>query len=244
MTAVRWVPILTTVALVAGSSASGDVALRLTAKQGDTRKYKLTAEVKFEGQDLSVTGAVTEKVLRVDDAGMVTVQVFATNTQAKAGGQAVPVQDSPAMTQIYRPDGSLSELRGENASQTSYRLETLTSVKLPTFALAVDKTWTWDIAPNTKLGIAKSSIVYKVVGEETVAGIPTWKISRSIKELDGDAPATDDGTVWVSKADGFRVKQIDIWKNAPVPNAPSAVDGTFTLELDNGATSPPASAHP
>jgi hypothetical protein len=189
-----------------------------------------------------VTGGVNEKVVRVDEAGLITIQVTAINTTGRAGAQDIPVKESPPLTEIYKPDGTLAELRGENASQTSYRMETLTSVKLPTFALAKDKTWTWDIFPNLKVGIQKSTIAYKVLGEETVSGVATWKVSRAIKELEGDTPATGDGTVWINKLDGTLVKEVDLWENAPVPNAPSGVDGTFTLELvPNG---PPALAPP
>lgn len=218
-------------AYFASAAAVADGSLRLTAKVGDVRKYKLTAAVKFQDQDLAVTGGVNMKVLRVDDAGLITFQVTALNTKAKSGDQPIPVQDSPALTEIFRPDGTLAELRGENASQTAYRMETLTSVKLPAFPLEKDKTWTWEVSPNSKVGIQKSTIDYKVLGEETVAGIATWKVSRTIKELEGDSPATADGTVWINKVDGTLVKQVDVWKNAPVPNATFEVDGTFTLEL-------------
>ena len=218
-------------ATFASAAAVTDGALRLTAKVGDVRKYKLTAAVKFQDQDLAVTGGVNVKVMRVDDAGLITVQVTATSTQAKGGDQPIPVQDSPALVEVFKPDGTLSELRGENASQTAYRLETLTSVKLPAFPLEKDKTWTWEIFPNPKVGIQKATIDYKVLGEETVAGIATWKVSRAIKETEGDSPATGDGTVWINKRDGTLVKQVDVWKNAPIPNAQSPVDGTFTLEL-------------
>jgi hypothetical protein len=227
---------------MASVARTADGGLRLTAKVGEIRKFKMTAVVKFQDQDLNVTGDVSEKIVHVDDAGLVTVQLLAMNTKATAGGQDIPVPDSPALTAVYRSDGTLSELRGENASQTSYRLETLTSVKLPSFALAVDKTWTWDVQPNSKVGIQKASVVYKVLGEDNIAGHPSWKVSRAIRELEGDRPATSDGTIWIDKLDGTLVKQVDDWKNAPVPNAPSAVNGVFTLELQPIAAS--ASAHP
>ena len=85
---------------------------------------------------------------------------------------------------------------------------------------------------------------YKVLGEETVDGVATWKVSRTMKELEGESIATADGTVWINKADGTLVKQVDVWKNAPVPNAQAPVDGTFTLELDTAPSALPASAHP
>ncbi|MHB8635626.1 MAG: hypothetical protein ACYC96_04040 [Fimbriimonadaceae bacterium] len=232
-----------TFATLAGGAAMTDGGLQLTAKVGDVRQYKLTAVVKFQDTGLTVTGGVTVRVVRVDDAGMITVQVTATNTTAKAGDLPVKVQDSPPLTEVFKPDGTLSELRGENASPTSYRLETLTSVKLPPFALANDKTWTWDIFPNSKVGIQRAKVVYKVLGEESVSGLATWKISRVITELEGENPASDTGTVWVDEANGMLVKQVDVWKSAPVPGAPSSVDGTFTLEL-TPPSAPPVAAHP
>ena len=218
-------------AYFASAAAVADGSLHLTGKVGDVRKYKLTATFKIQDQDVSATSSVTIKVTHVDDAGLITVQAVMTNATAKVGDQAIPVQDSPALIEVFKPDGTLSELRGENASQTAYRMETLTSVKLPAFPLEKDKTWTWEVSPNSKVGIQKSTVDYKVLGEETVAGIATWKVSRSIKELEGDSPASCDGTVWISRVDGTLVKQVDVWMNAPVPNAPSRVDGTFTLEL-------------
>jgi hypothetical protein len=218
-------------AYIASAAAAVDGGLRLTPKEGDVRKYKLTAALKFQETDLTVTGGVHIKVLHVDDAGLITVQVTASSTVAKSGDQPITVQDSPALTEVFKPDGTLSELRGENASQTAYRMETLTSVKLPAFPLEKDKAWTWEIFPNSKVGIQKSTIDYKVLGDETVDGVDTWKVSRAIKELEGDNPATADGTVWINKHDGTLVKQVDVWKNAPIPNAPSEVDGTITLEF-------------
>jgi len=220
-----------------GAAAVTDTGPRFIGKTGDLRRFKLTQALKFQDQDLNVSADVNEKVVRVDDAGLVTVQYVTLNIKAKLGAQDLPVKDSPPLTAVYRPDGALSELRGENASPTQYRLETLTSVKLPLFALAADKTWTWDISPNVKLGIQKSSITYKVLGEETVAGVAAWKVSRAIKELEGDRPASSDGTVWIGKLDGMPIKQVDTWVNAPIPGAPFTVSGTFTLELQpSGST--------
>ena len=131
--------VATTFAILASAVAAGDGGLHLTGKAGDVRKYKLSLAFKFQGQDITVTGGVNERVIRVDDAGLITIQVTAVNTAAKAGDQAIPVKDSPPLIKVFKPDGTLSELRGEDASQTAYRLETLTSVKLPNFALVKDK---------------------------------------------------------------------------------------------------------
>jgi hypothetical protein len=223
------------------SVGAGDGPLKYTGKVDVVHKFKLGAAFQFSGQDIKLTSDLFEKVMKVDDAGKVTVQVVTTNLKVTAGGQDIPAPETPPLVKVFRPDGALAELHGEGASPEAYRLETLTSVKLPDSAIQADKTWTWDVPGDPKTGVIKATIVYKVLGDEKIAGVDAWKISRSVKELAGDSPAADDGTVWVSKTDGTVVKQIDKWSNTPIHLATAAVAGTFTLELqpDSGDTTLP-----
>ncbi len=219
-------------ALATVSSALGDGGLKYTGKVDSVRKFKVNAAFRFSDNDITLNSDVASKITKVDDAGLVTVQLVTTNLKVTAGGQDVPSPDTPtALYKVFRPDGTLAELRGEGASPEAYRLETLTSVKLPNTALKQDATWTWDVPGDTKTGVAKATIAYKVLGDEKIAGVDSWKISRTVKELAGDAPASDDGTVWVSKDDGIVVKQIDKWTNMPIHLSTSAVNGTLSVEL-------------
>jgi hypothetical protein len=218
-------------ALAGLAAALVDGALRYTGKVDDVHKFKFSGAFQLEGKDVKLTADVSAKVSKVDDAGLVTVQVVSTNRKMLFDSQDVPFSDSPALVKVFRPDGSLAELRGEGAWPEAYRLETLTSVKFADSALAADKTWTWEVPADTKSGVVKATVVFKVLGDEKIAGVDAWKISRVVKELAGDSPATDDGTVWIGKMDGTVVKQVDKWVNMPIHGATSAVSGTFTLEL-------------
>jgi hypothetical protein len=55
---------------------------------------------------------------------------------------------------------------------------------------------------------------------EKVLDIDTYRVTGSLKEIDGSQPASMTGTFWVSVADGSIVKMEGTLINAPFPNLP------------------------
>jgi hypothetical protein len=209
--------------------------LKYTAHEGDSHKFKMTADVEAAGQSVKVTGDEITKILKVDDAGNVTVQESEKNVTVEFNGQTLNPDDSPAVTRVIRPDGTTSEIRGDAGADSAVRRFTnLQTVKLPDAAPDKDTAWTWDVAADAKTGAVKQHSDFKIMGDEKVANIDCWKISVTTKELEGDSPGKVTGTVWISKADGLRVKMQGNVENLPVPGQPITMSGTLTMELTPG----------
>ena len=121
-------------------------------------------------------------------------------------------------------------MRGEGATPEAYRALTLTTVKLPDFALAKDKTWTWEAPGDSKTGTVKAKADYKVVGDEKMHDIDTWKISFTVVETDGAAPASSSSTVWISKSDASLVKSESTVKDLPIKGV-GAMSGTQSMNM-------------
>jgi hypothetical protein len=211
-------------------AADGSV-VKFAPKEGTVLKYKLSATFDAGGTSANVTGDITDKVSKVDAAGDVTIERTRGALTVDVGGQTIPVDAGAPTVHVYHPDGTLVEIRGEGLNAGIYRLETLNMLRFPKEALAVGSTWKVDIASDSKTGVVKASANFKVLGFEKQAGIDSVKISSTIKELEGDQPASSDGTVWVNAADGTIVKYDGTWTNAPVAPAPMPVSGKYSLTL-------------
>jgi hypothetical protein len=216
--------------------------LTLTAKVGDTHKYKSTATLvlpdgKSKGQ---ITMDVTERVSAVSPEGKITVVVTPANlvleidTQDTPTGpvtkQTVPTEKATSTTEIHAADGTLVSFMGASVKPESTRLTYLESIQFPKTPIAKDAAWTWAIPADASIGLLKSQVDFKVLGDEKVDGVDCWKISRTAKELEGDSPASLDGTAWVSKTDGSLVKRLDNWKNMPASQG-LFKDASTTKEL-------------
>jgi hypothetical protein len=223
------------VASMAAFGAAGDDApLKLTALQNDVHNYTIAGQMSVGGAgDAKISGKMVQKVLKVEDNGNITYQETQ-NLTIEFGGQELPPQESVSVS-VIKPDGTLVELRGSETSAMAYRMATISVVKLPDFALANDKTWTYDFPADSKTGVVKTKGDYKVLGSETLHGVDAWKLHMTVTEQEGDAPASTDGTVWLSKKDGSLVKMDGKVTNLPVPNAPGPVSGTQVVELATDA---------
>lgn len=217
-------------ALAMLGSAGQDTPLKMTALVNDVRNYKMTGNMSVGGTEAKVTGKITQKVIKVEDNGNITIQETQSDMQIEFNGQQMQGPESVAVS-VIKPDGTVAEVRGENAGPDAYRLATIETIKLPDFALANDKTWTADFPADSKTGVVHSKGEYKVLGSETLHGVDAWKIQMKVGELDGDNPASTEGTTWISKKDGSLVKMEGKGKNLPIAGAPGPVSGTETIEL-------------
>lgn len=211
-------------------AAVKDGALKVTGVVGDVRHYTITGDMSLQGTEAKLSGKMTAKILKVEDNGNVTLQESQNDLQVELNGQQVPVPDSVTVT-VLHPDGTVAEVRGENSGPDAYRMATIETIKLPDFALENDKTWTADFPADSKTGVVHAKGDYKVLGSETLHGVDSWKIQMKVAEVDGDAPASTEGTVWMSKKDASLVKMTGKGTNLPVPGAPGPVSGTETIEM-------------
>lgn len=201
-------------------------------KAGDEQKFRVKANIELGGNEIVFSGLQTEKILEVAPDGSYTVESKTTNAKVTFGGQDVdiPADQTPATTSVYNPDGTIKEIRGDNAQAESYRFANLGAIFFTGKEEGkIGTTWTNDKVADTKSGAVGYKSTYKVVGEEKVGNYDTWKIEFSTKESEGDAPASSDGTVWLDKADGSMVKNEAKWSNAPFPGAPGPVNGTVSI---------------
>lgn len=219
----------TVAALAAVGLALQATGLKVTAKEGDVRKYKLSGKMELGGMEAELSGTVNEKVTKVDDEGNITT--YATQSlQVIINGSPMTVPDQSSTT-VMRPDGTTKELRGETVGANEYRIATVNTVKLPDTPLEKDKTWTWDCPADPKTGVVHVKGEYKVLGDEKLHDIDTWKISTKVTELGGDTPASTEATVWLDKSNGRLVKVDGKGTNLPFSGAPAPVSGTMVLDL-------------
>jgi hypothetical protein len=205
-------------------------ALKMTAKVGNIHKYKMSGEMTLAGMEAKIKANITDKVTKVEDNGNITSISTQSNMEIEFNGSPIEAPDSMT-TNVVRPDGTTVEIRSENVSPAEYRIATIQTLKLPDFALAKDKTWTWDCPSDAKTGVVHAKGEYKVLGDEKIHDIDTWKISTKVTELEGDTPASSEATVWISKTDGTMVKLDAKGTNMPFPAAPAPVSGTISIDL-------------
>lgn len=212
-------------------AADGKI-LKYAPANGSIRKYKLSAVFDAGGAQANVTGEVTEKVLKVDDAtGRITQERSQGPLSVDVAGQTINVDAQPATIHVIDSDGSLVEMRGEGLNPAAYRLSNLSSIRFTKEALSEGKTWKLEIPADSKTGAVKATAEYKVLGFEKLMDIDTVKISATVKETEGDTPASSDGTAWLNLSDGTLVKYDGSWTNAPINPAPMPISGKYTLTL-------------
>ena len=217
-------------ALAMFGAAVEDGALKMTGLVNDVRHYTMSGVMSVAGTEAKLNGTMTQKVIKVEDNGNITMQ-DTESMKIEVSGQELPSQDAITTT-VYKPDGTVIEVRGEESGPNAYRIATIETINLPDFALAVDKTWTHDFPADAKTGVIHSKGEYKVLASETLHGVDSWKLSTKVTELSGDTPASTEGTAWISKKDGSLVKMDGKATNLPVPQAPGGiVSGTEVIEL-------------
>ena len=212
-------------------AAQGGLTLTRKVKSGDELKYRLKANIDVSGNSAEFSGLQTQKVLEVATDGTYTVQSATSDVKVTFGGQeiAVPPDSVPSITTVYNVDGTVKEIRGDSAAADAYRASNLSTVFYTGKEIKVGDTFNNDKPADKNTGATAYKSTYKVVGEEKVGSYDTWKIEFSVKESEGETPASSNGTVWVDKNDGAMVKSDAKWENAPFPGAPAPVSGSVSI---------------
>ena len=96
-------------ALAVFGAAGEDGALRMTGITNDVRNYTISGVMSVAGTDAKISGKMTQKVLKVEDNGNLTLQ-DTENMTIEVNGQELPPQVAVTVT-VMKPDGTIVEIR-------------------------------------------------------------------------------------------------------------------------------------
>lgn len=214
---------------VAAFAVQDAVALKRTAKVGDTAKYRLKADIDLQGTEATFSELVTEKITKVESNGNYTVETAHSEGKIVFGGQDMDAPPS-SQTFTYKSNGEVVEIKAEGVDGSHYRTANLTAVVMAEKAVKVGDDWTHEIKKDEKTGVAALKSSYKVEAAEKIGDFETLKVKYSTKETEGgDAAASAEGIAWISKKDGSLVKSEGSFKNVPFPGAPMPISAKFSL---------------
>lgn len=214
---------------VAAFAIQDGISLKRAAKTGESLKYRLKADVDFQGTEVALTMLVTEKTSKVESNGNYVVESAQSEGKIVFGGQEMDAPDS-TQTTTYKATGEIVEIKAEQVDGNAYRTAHLTAFITTDKPVKVGDTWTTEIKKDEKTGAVDAKGSYKVEAEEKVGSHECFKVKYTTKEVEGgEAAATCDATSWISKKDGSIVKSEGLWKNVPFPGAPGPINAKFSL---------------
>jgi len=220
-------------ALAITLAVAQDVSLAWSPKVGDTMRYSLKMEFSLFGDVAVYSAKVTDKVIEASPERTL-VETTQTDYKVTVFGEegSVNDKDMPKSQTAFAPNGDVVEVRGDLVNDSVYRMANLMAVRRPDKAVKVGDTWTREVKSDLKTGVLAAKATYKVEGEEKVKEADAIVASFDYAESEGADPARSTGKVWFAKAGGAVLKVTSTWSSAPIPGAPSPVNGSYTLELD------------
>jgi hypothetical protein len=207
-------------------AAHDAVTLKFARKEGDSAKFKMTADMAVMGVTATLSGNVQDKVTKVSADGY-TIESTQSNVQAVVNGSPMPQPDSTD-TSSFKNNGELVDYVSEHVSPEAWRIAELSGFVLPDKAVSVGDTWTSTVAADDKKGIVAASATYKLEAMEKVGTHDTAKVKVSYKETAGTDPASSEGYCWIDVKDGSTVKTTATWANVPIQGV--LANGTITME--------------
>jgi hypothetical protein len=201
--------------------------LRWTPKAGDKLAYTTEASMQLNGAPSLIKSKSTEQVLKVDPDGTYSVQ---SSDQGSVifSGQEFPMPSTIKVT-LYRPNGEIVSISGDQVDPTSYRAANLTILKRPDAPVAIGDTWTEDLKADPKSGAVEVKVLYKLDSIEKVGDTDALKIIATAQEAEGAEAGSVSAIYWISKADGSLVKYSGKWANVTFSGAPTPLSGTMTM---------------
>jgi hypothetical protein len=206
------------------------VVLKYAYKKDAVQKMRIKGTLEVQGMEVTVNMINQSKVKDIAEDGTVTLEDGMIEGKVAFGGQEMDLPAQTANTVVMKANGEIKEIKGEEVSEATYRVQNLMGFVPPTEAVQVGSKWKKEVAANkdTKAPAYKSD--YSILGEETIDGTATFKIQYKTIESEGSDPASMEGTVWVDKATCTLVKGSMKWSNVPMPGAPMPISGNFTME--------------
>ncbi len=220
--------LLTACALMSLSAAfSQEYTLKLNVKEGDVFKYKMTMDIDFGGQAVTVTMPLTNKVLKVEENGNIVVESAAGEMVIKFGDQEMPQPAPPASKITYRPNGAIEKMEMAQGALPTNSFNTPFPEKP---VKAGDK---WSHTVKGQNGAPDLVVNMELVGVEKVGEIEALKIKVSARTVDAKEGEgfSGDGHTWFDPKTGMLVKSEMRIKGMPVEGAPMPIDGTMKMEM-------------
>jgi hypothetical protein len=220
--------LLTACALMSLSAAfSQEYTLKLNVKEGDVFKYKMTMDIDFGGQSVTVTMPITNKVLKVEENGNIVVESAAGEMLIKFGDQEMPQPAPPASKITYKPNGAIEKMESAQGALPTNSFNTAFPDKP---IKAGDK---WNHTVKGQNGAPDTVVSMELVGVEKVGEVEALKIKVNIRTADAKEGEgfSGDGHTWVDPKTGMLIKSEMRLKGMPVEGAPMPIDGTMKMEL-------------
>ncbi len=214
------------------SFAQDSVVLKRTAKVGEVAKFKLVVDTEISGMVIKFTANVKESVAETKDDGGFSIKSEQADAVLNIGGQEQPAPGGvgDSATTIYAANGSVVEIKSDEASTDAYRLANLQAFLYPKEAVAVGGKWEAVVAENKKNETPEVKMNYEVVAKESLGTRTVFKVTFSAVESSGSNPASNKGTVWVDIANGMVVKSESQWHNVPI--AGQVIDGKVSMTIN------------
>jgi len=227
---------LAAIALCACVSADG-LTVKRVPKEGAIVKYSMTVDFDVNGGQGHLQATISEKVTSVDKDGNFTIEQSQADASGTYNNEKIEVAARPPITLTYKPNGQVSAIKDtQDASSktgiidsSSYRMENLADIIDPGKQIQAGDLWVSTVKADKTLGTVDAKAEYKFIAEEKIGDIDTLKIKASIKESEGDKPAQNEFSEWISKEDGSMVQMEAKWTNAPFPGVSYPVTATIKM---------------
>ena len=220
--------LLTVSALMCLSAAfSQEYTLKLNVKEGDVFKYKMTMDIDFGGQGITVTMPLTNKVLKVEENGNIVVESAPGAMVIKFNDQEIPQSAPPASTITYKPNGAVEKVETAQGALPTSSLST----PFPDKPVKVGDKWSHTVKGQN--GLPDTVVSMELVGVEKVGEIEAVKIKVSVRPVDAKEGEgfSADGHTWFDPKTGMLVKSEMRLKGMPFEGAPMPLDGVMKMEL-------------
>ena len=221
-----------------GATAHDDgLTIKRNLKEGSIAKYAMIVEFEVGGGLGHLEATITEKVTSVDKDGNYTIEQTQTDATGTYGGEKIDVPPRPAITLVYKPNGQVTTIKdtpdpaakSQFVDSMSYRMENLATILDPGKQLQVGDIWTGTFKADKVLGTIDAKGEYRLLSEEKIGDLDTIKIKGTVRESDGDKPASNEFTEWRSKSDGSMVNLEEKWTNAPFPGVSYPVSASIKM---------------
>jgi hypothetical protein len=206
------------------------ITLKRVAKVGDVAKYRMQADIEYQGSAVSFKGLVTDKVTKVADDGQYSVESTTTEGKVSFAGAEHPTggQTATATTTIYKPSGEIVSVISEQSDPNFLRLANLQALHFSANPVKVGDSWEVTIAKSEQ-GAVEAKGTCKLEIQEKIGERDTYRIHAVLKETIEKEPAAVDATYWIDVKDGSLVKLTGTFTNAPFPAPIGAVTAKITL---------------
>ena len=220
---------LAVLAAIVSASALDSVTLTRNAKVGDEASYTLNVIIEIEGMgEFEMVADITDKVMKVEKDGTVTIASSSTNRVIMSGGSPVQEPEDEVDTTTFAKSGKIMKIESSQVGADAYRFASLMNFMWPTVPVDVGSKWKVEMKADSKQGTNDMTFSYSIVERGKLNGHDCFKIKFNNKETSGGGASTE-GVTWVDVKTGLMVKiDGDMYG---IPMQGMIMDGNFVIEL-------------